>query len=288
MDLENEISQFGKNAKNIYLQTTDFLPGGSQRTISPMKKRRNTPKIYKKIIEESESLGKILEYIEDWDFDSFKLLGISYNPAFDVGRYVFDTLGLVDRFDIENSTLNRFLTTVESDYNKQNFYHNSLHAADVTASLVFLIHQGLGICGSIVDVEIFALVVAALCHDIGHPGVNNSYLIATNDPLAIRYNDQSVLEHMHASRVFKILSQNATKIIKNLSKPDFQRFRKIVIFSILSTDLSVHFDKLNEFKSQIENFQSLEDEKFRMQAIQICLKCADIGHGAKELEIHKM
>lgn len=132
-----------------------------------------------------------------------------------------------------------------------------------------------------------SLIVAALCHDIGHPGLNNGYMIASQDPLAIRYNDSSVLEHMHANKTFQILGAINTNIVKNLEKNDYSRFRKIVIQSILGTDLQVHFDKLAEFKTQVANRLTFADDKFKIMTLQMCLKCADIGHGAKALDLHK-
>ena len=53
--------------------------------------------------------------------------------------------------------------------------------------------------------EIFSLLFASLVHDIGHKGVNNSFLVQTRDPLAIIYNDFSVLENMHAAKTFELL-----------------------------------------------------------------------------------
>jgi hypothetical protein len=44
---------------------------------------------------------------------------------------------------------------------------------------------------------VLALVISSLTHDIGHKGINNAFLVATRDPLATLYNDQSVLENMH-------------------------------------------------------------------------------------------
>ena len=48
--------------------------------------------------------------------------------------------------------------------------------------------------------------LAAACHDLDHKGFNNVYLIETKDSLAIRYNDQSVLESHHVATAFDILS----------------------------------------------------------------------------------
>ena len=51
--------------------------------------------------------------------------------------------------------------------------------------------------------EMFALLTSALAHDVGHPGVNNAFLVNTGAPLAMRYNDISPLENMHASIMFE-------------------------------------------------------------------------------------
>jgi hypothetical protein len=53
--------------------------------------------------------------------------------------------------------------------------------------------------------ELNAAIIASFCHDVAHPGLNNRYLLITKDKLALRYNDASVLENMHAATVFKLL-----------------------------------------------------------------------------------
>ena len=65
-------------------------------------------------------------------------------------------------------------------------------------------------------------------------------------------------------------------------------FRKIVITLILATDLQMHFPMLTEYRFQMEDLgKTLEDEDFRLHTLEICLKCGDFGHSAKELSIHK-
>jgi hypothetical protein len=64
------------------------------------------------------------------------------------------------------------------------------------------------------DLEIFVLLLAALCHDVDHPGLNNAFLSASNDPLAIRYNDLSVLESHHASTTIKTILVSTTSILR--------------------------------------------------------------------------
>lgn len=55
------------------------------------------------------------------------------------------------------------------------------------------------------DLNVMAAFLACLTHDLGHPGVNNAYLIATKHPKAIRYNDKAVLENHHCAMSFKLL-----------------------------------------------------------------------------------
>lgn len=125
-------------------QSLDFIPEivhlkVPQKHLKGFKKSRtmNTE------IHESLPLVTHLNQINNWDFDSFKLLKFTKNPTFEIGRYIFDMLDLCSVFDIENQTLNRFLTAVEDGYSKENYYHNSLHAADVAVSVVFLARNSL-------------------------------------------------------------------------------------------------------------------------------------------------
>ena len=274
-------------AQNVYTQSIASLPGSSHRPIKIPKVKVRRIQSIRSMIEETENLSEVLEFIGEWDFDCFELIKLTKDPAFEVGMHVFTILGLSDRFQIPNQILRNFLTAVERGYNRLNYYHNSIHAADVTASTVFLMQKGLSRCGNLVDLDVFSLVTAAICHDIGHPGVNNSFLVASSNELALKYNDQSCLENMHCNKTFVILSNDNCNISKTLNKADFQRFRKNIVSAILATDLQLHFEKLQEFKNNLERRLDMSNDKFRIMAIQMCLKCADIGHGARKLEIHK-
>lgn len=47
--------------------------------------------------------------------------------------------------------------------------------------------------------------MSGLCHDLEHTGRTNNFEIANMSRLAIRYNDESVLENHHASASFKLM-----------------------------------------------------------------------------------
>ena len=50
------------------------------------------------------------------------------------------------------------------------------------------------------------MIIAPACHDVGHPGLNNVYMINTGHKHAITYNDRSVLENYHAALTFQLMS----------------------------------------------------------------------------------
>jgi hypothetical protein len=89
-------------------------------------------------------------------------------------------------------------------------------------------------------VDIFALLVAALCHDLDHPGCTNSFLIQMEDELALRYNDVSVLENHHASLACELLRKDDTRINAGLTKSSQLIFRRTIIKCILDTDMTHH------------------------------------------------
>jgi hypothetical protein len=81
----------------------------------------------------------------------------------------------------------------------------------------------------ITESEKFALMIASVGHDIGHPGVNNAFLINSKDELALRYNDISVLENLHASCLFKILEMKSCRLLDSFDETEKRAMRKVMI-----------------------------------------------------------
>ena len=87
-----------------------------------------------------------------------------------------------------------------------------------------------------------SLLISAICHDIDHPGVSNQFLINTSAPLAICYNDNSVLENHHAATTFTILSDPANNLLALLTLEQRREARQLICKTILSTDMAHHSD----------------------------------------------
>ncbi|XP_029062815.1 cGMP-inhibited 3',5'-cyclic phosphodiesterase B isoform X2 [Monodon monoceros] len=139
--------------------------------------------------------------------------------------------------------------------------------------------------------ELMALYVAAAMHDYDHPGRTNAFLVATNAPQAVLYNDRSVLENHHAASAWNLyLSRPEYNFLLNLDNVQFKRFRFLVIEAILATDLKKHFDFLAEFNAKANDVNSngieWNNENDRLLVCQVCIKLADINGPTKVRDLH--
>lgn len=203
----------------------------------------------------------------------------------------------VDEFSMKPEVLCNFLRLVEADYSKENPYHNSIHAADVTQTTFALLQMG-GDRYSSSPLELFGLLLAAVCHDMGHPGKNNSYEINSHSDLAVIYNDSSVLENMHSARACRLLSKKGgidlnVDILAGMQTTQKDAFRANFTKAILSTDMAQHFGKLAQLKSKISTHGIANASKFYVNidgrsisiVLLFLLHVADISNPAKPAPI---
>ena len=80
----------------------------------------------------------------------------------------------MNQLKIREKTLINFLRAIEERYNSDVSYHNHVHAADVTQSLHVLLQMG---AKNFTEekLELFSMLIAAVVHDVGHNGLNNSF-----------------------------------------------------------------------------------------------------------------
>eukprot|EP01006_Ploeotia_vitrea_P040251 TRINITY_DN66415_c3_g2_i1.p1 TRINITY_DN66415_c3_g2~~TRINITY_DN66415_c3_g2_i1.p1 ORF type:complete len:1084 (-),score=611.75 TRINITY_DN66415_c3_g2_i1:1496-4747(-) len=237
-----------------------------------------------------ESVVEKLQRVGDWQFDIFDLHSISDgHTLYFVGYHFFRELGLVQEFGIEEDKLRNFLHELEHSY-KLNPYHNAIHGADVCQSSLYFVKNGIEQHKGwrLNSIQKLALCVSALAHDVAHPGVTNSYLVKSDDELAIVYNDKSVLENLHAATLFTILSKDECNIFCNLETQAYTNLRRMILELVLATDLAHHFDILNKFKSKVlvKDFDPVKHPKHKVMLMTMALKCSDIGHPLKPHAIH--
>ncbi|KAJ7599023.1 hypothetical protein C8J56DRAFT_915693 [Mycena floridula] len=226
----------------------------------------------------------------------------------------------------------------------QNPYHNFAHALDVLqASYAFL--KGAGIVPSVcillndqvegsppkmwsrsptttrqgptekLDLlDIFIIHIAAVGHDVGHPGFGNGFMKNASSPLGILYSQTSPLESMHTMILLQALrfhglgalldsattlnstvdgnchaSLSASKEGKTVQSYP----RTLITQMVMSTDMCVHDDWVLGWKGQFSDPSIASSPEVtcdilwneKVLVCQAILKCADICNPTRPFEI---
>ncbi|XP_055298808.1 dual specificity calcium/calmodulin-dependent 3',5'-cyclic nucleotide phosphodiesterase 1-like isoform X1 [Sitodiplosis mosellana] len=235
---------------------------------------------------------KVLKTLDDWSFDQFALAtATNGQPIKYLGYDLLNRYGIIHKFKVSPTVLEQFLVKIEEGYCRyQNPYHNNLHAADVAQTIHYMLCQT-GVMHYLTDLEIFAILIAALIHDYEHTGTTNSFHINTGSDMAMLYNDRAVLENHHASAAFRMLKEDEYNIFSNLSREEYKEIRNLVIDMVISTDMSFHNQQLKNMKSLIaiassDTHYNKTNVDLKFKALSFILHCCDISHPAKKWEIH--
>jgi hypothetical protein len=143
------------------------------------------------------------------------------------------SFGLLRRFRIAPASLAGFVADV-ADHMHDNPFHHFRHAFLVTLTAWRFLDACPAAAATLEDLGVLSLLLAAICHDLEHPGTTNAYQVNTGSALAIRYNDASVLENHHASTGFTLMERAG--ILRHLTPAEFRAARKTMLAAILATD----------------------------------------------------
>lgn len=183
-----------------------------------------------------------IEIIDSITSDDFNSLDFTDDHSEAVCRYILcastGCRGWV-RDHVEEKALTAFVKKAKSKY-LSNPFHNWAHGLDVAYTVARNMRMIGG--GRFFSEEThFAIIVAAVGHDLGHTGVNNQYLIETSHKVALTYNDRSPLENMHCSELFHILNNDdETNILRKVDKVVYKEMRSNMISMIMHTDMISH------------------------------------------------
>jgi 3',5'-cyclic-nucleotide phosphodiesterase len=168
-----------------------------------------------------------------------------------------------------------FIKTVSDLYHDRP-YHNFHHATNVL-HITYMILRDCKLLAVLDSDIVFSILLAALTHDIDHPGNNNIYEIMTGSPLALKYNDLSVLEQHHCHLTFELIEKH--RLFENYNRQEFMKCRKTIISCILATDMSNHKSILDILTNKKHNLDNLDDQ---ILIGKIIVHAADIGNPIQE------
>eukprot|EP01069_Polyplicarium_translucidae_P004695 Polyplicarium_translucidae@DN2637_c0_g1_i5.p1 len=200
---------------------------------------------------------------------------------------------VLDRQTCPDSTLYRFLHALKQRY-INNQYHNQIHGAQVAHHMMCMMDI-MDLRGALDDTEVAGICIAALGHDVGHPGRNNNFFVNSGDSLALVYNDHSVLENYHAFITFDTMADADCNVLGLVPGPAYRSVRKIIIDLILATDIDQHFSALSAFRVRRQapdfDYRMLANENEectndKWMVAKMCIKVSDIGHPSLHWEQH--
>ena len=267
-------------------------------------KRRESADVFSTVLSPSVS-AKIISLMTRLDYPDFDIFVLdelmNEKASVIIGSEILKRIDLVKSGVIDIPILRNFLVKVVDSYSRQNaIYHNDLHAADVMQTLFTMIMRGdLQAKMKLGDLDKFAMLVGAICHDLKHTGQNNTFHINTRSKIAMRYNDISVLENFHIAQTFKLLSQDQYNILKHFKPEEYRILRRRMIEGIISTDMANHQKVLSATKAKIETYKINKGANFtkifdvetaklfdaQQCILNMCLHTADISNPAKPSKI---
>jgi CheY-like chemotaxis protein/HPt (histidine-containing phosphotransfer) domain-containing protein len=218
---------------------------------------------------------------------SFNVFDHTQEELIDNVAYMFKNLNLIEEFNISTTKLFNFIRTVREAYHN-NPYHNFWHALD-TIQFVYACLNVEKVNSFFSRLDMLAMLIAAICHDLDHPGLNNNFQINARTSLAILYNDISVLENHHSSLAFTILNRPECNAVENLQSDEYKEFRRNVISNILATDMAHHFEIISKFQTRLQTGSlSKENKDDKTQLMNIIIKCADVSNAVRPFYIAKI
>lgn len=130
----------------------------------------------------------LLEHQLSWSFNVIELERVTNKrPLTWLGMAILRHFNVPATLQCSETTIRDWLAVIEANYH-DNPYHNSTHAADVMQATAFFLRSK-RITAALDPMDQAISLIAAIIHDIDHPGRNSAFLCNSSHQLAILYND---------------------------------------------------------------------------------------------------
>ncbi|PPQ66009.1 hypothetical protein CVT24_011953 [Panaeolus cyanescens] len=244
---------------------------------------------------------RLIRSLDRWNFEPHNLPD---EEVLECTLILFEALfrieGMKEAIPLTMKQITAFIHHLRRIYRYENTYHNFEHALDVLqATQSYLKSAGMvpaptilfeqngvwksnrkfnssSLVTSLGLRELFILYVAAIGHDVGHPGFTNMFMKNAATPLSVIFDHRSALEQMHCQLLLKVMRHHGFGVI--LDHPTHgQHCKKILLQSVLATDMSVHDDFVKRFQLLLNGETSTLPQR-QIIICQAILKNADISN----------
>ncbi|KAL4640060.1 cone cGMP-specific 3',5'-cyclic phosphodiesterase subunit alpha' [Arapaima gigas] len=189
---------------------------------------------------------------------SFSDFPVTEHDLIKCGIRCFFELNVVEKFKVPAEVLTRWMYTVRKGY-RDITYHNWRHGFNVGQTMFCLLQTG-RLRKYYSDLDAFAMVAAAFCHDIDHRGTNNLYQTKSASPLA-KLHGSSIMERHHLEYSKTLMADESLNIFQNLQKRQFETVQHLFDVCIIATDLALYFKKRTMFQKIVDATEPMTDEQ---------------------------
>ena len=234
----------------------------------------------------------------DWNFDAFKFARETVTPLAMMAMHVMEARNLPSRLKLDRLKLARLLLTAERGYTPANPYHNAVHAANVVRTLYCILNAAQADAFS--PAMEFAALLAAVMHDVGHPGRSNAFMVKRRK-FSFVINEGDVNEQVSAMIMKIMLSMPELDIFQ--TKVHGEHLRTAILNLCIELILITSFARYSALTSRLEAILEddgdhfcgawgvmREDDFTNQEAIsllELALVCSDIGHVCDEWGVHE-
>ena len=143
----------------------------------------------------------------------------------------------------------------------------------------------------------FTVVLAALIHDVDHPGVPNSQLTAEKTRLASIYRNKSIAEQNSVDLAWNLLMEgNFTHLRQSIyqTQAEFKRFRQLLVQTVMATDImdkelgAQRRNRWNEaFSGEMKEDELTAVNRKATIVIEHIIQASDIAHTMQHWHIYR-
>ena len=221
--------------------------------------------------------------VEEYSNKSLNIAQYSEDDKIVMLLKMFVSQGIVRKLQVPFPKLVQFICAIRGNYNNVP-YHNWNHACDVTQFVFSCITKG-RLRVYLQEIEIFALLLASICHDVDHQGLNNAFHRKAQTPLGILYHERPVMEMHHIATALSLMSIPEHDILEGLDNQEDQtHFYEFFIKLILATDMEKHNAIIQEFQEIIKDFDK-KNQRHRLLLAQILIKCGNMSNMMRSFDV---
>ncbi|KAG6849961.1 hypothetical protein H0H93_003150 [Arthromyces matolae] len=257
-----------------------------------------------------DTRSRLIKSMEKWDFEPHKL---PEEELLACTLILFEVLyrvdGMEEAIGVSMKQIIPFVYHLRRIYRLENSYHNFEHALDVLQALysylraagmvppLSILHKrgrkwtssrSTGSAALVTSLglhDLFVLYIAAIGHDVGHPGFTNAFMKNASTPLSEVYDGKSALEQMHSQLLLRVMRYHGLGVVLDHPKTGIH-VRRLLWETILATDMSVHELFMKNLRGVIDG---QANTLFFRQSItcQTLMKCADISNPSRPYHVAK-